>query len=160
MISDQCLFLQPMLSASRLNQFFEFRTWITILHMLDYVGKYLVPYTLKNTKSAAYICCCSLLTNPLPWHRSGWEILQPRKIHIGSIGEATPKQSTSVSYIFIVVVVSRFSLCLIVDRQDLSTNYLLTKLIAAFVNQNYTNWKKILGKKCIFECRIFVVFCD
>ena len=32
MTSDQFLFLQHMLSAAILNQFFEFRTWITSLH--------------------------------------------------------------------------------------------------------------------------------
>ena len=34
MISDQCLFLQPMLlGASILNQFFEIRTWITNIYI-------------------------------------------------------------------------------------------------------------------------------
>ena len=40
MISDQCLFLQPILSTSILNYFFEFQTWIT--------NRYLYVKMLRN----------------------------------------------------------------------------------------------------------------
>ena len=42
MIHDQWLFLQPMLSASILNQFFEFRTWITTLFIILLSGNFKV----------------------------------------------------------------------------------------------------------------------